>query len=79
MIFFCTFTRNTADTFCAFECGIAHTIQNFHYNVGPPPLPAYLQHIQALDRRMHSEQQFMKKNVLSGLVSLSFENIAKNT
>ena len=54
--------QSHSSTFCAFECGIAQTLQKKIriFSLTPPPLPAYLQHIQAIDlQRIKSEQPWL--------------------
>ena len=54
--------RSHTSTFCAFECGIAQTLQkNIRvFSLISPPLPAYLQHIQAIDlQRIKNEQPWL--------------------
>jgi hypothetical protein len=49
-------------TFCAFECGIARTLEKKIriLSLSSPPLPAYLQHIQAVDiTRLKTEQPWL--------------------
>ncbi len=54
--------QSHASTFCAFECGIAQTLQRKMrvFSLTSPPLPAYLQHIQAIDlQRIKSERPWL--------------------
>ena len=78
-------TNSHNSTFCAFECGIARTLEKKIAIIAlePPPLPAYLQHIQALDiQRLQNEKPWLSRDECireAFFQSIFFENSIPHT
>ena len=78
-VFIHTQSSKSCFYFCAFECGIAPTFKKNRVFTHFPSLPAYLQHIQAIDLSGSSEQPWLTKNAsVRDFFVLSFPSWKKN-